>query len=81
VYTRRFTQLFTVPVAGGEPTKLPIPNAAKATYSADGKKIVYHRWPTPLLGDNERGEVWVANADGSAAVQLTPGDAHACNNT
>jgi len=39
--------------------------------SDDGKKIVYHRWPTPLLGDNERGEVWVANADGSAAVQLT----------
>src|SRR5262245_6981452 len=41
VYTRRFTQLFTVPVAGGAVTKLPIPNAAKATYSPDGKKIVY----------------------------------------
>ena len=39
--------------------------------SEDGRKIVYHRWPTPLLGDNERGEVWVANADGGAAVQLT----------
>ena len=39
--------------------------------SDDGKKIVYHRWPTPLLGDNERGEVWVMNADGSGAVQLT----------
>src|SRR3989442_8403554 len=41
VYTRRFTQLFTVPVNGGMVTKLPIPNAAKATYSPDGKKIVY----------------------------------------
>src|SRR5438309_408322 len=41
VYTRRFVQLFTVPVNGGLATKLPIPNAAKATYSADGKKIVY----------------------------------------
>ncbi|HEY6842857.1 MAG TPA: PDZ domain-containing protein, partial [Thermoanaerobaculia bacterium] len=41
VYTRRFTQLFTVPVSGGEPAKLPIPNAAKATYSADGKYVVY----------------------------------------
>jgi tricorn protease len=41
VYTRRFTQLFTVPVTGGMPTKLPIPNAAKATYSPDGSKIVY----------------------------------------
>src|SRR5216683_1813580 len=41
VYTRRFLQLFTVPVAGGSVTKLPIPNATKATYSPDGKKIVY----------------------------------------
>ncbi|HEX9407714.1 MAG TPA: PDZ domain-containing protein, partial [Thermoanaerobaculia bacterium] len=41
VYTRRFTQLFTVPVAGGAVTKLLIPNASKATYSPDGKKIVY----------------------------------------
>ncbi|HEX9501920.1 MAG TPA: peptidase S41, partial [Thermoanaerobaculia bacterium] len=41
VYTRRYTQLFTVPVTGGLATKLPIPNAAKATYSPDGKKIVY----------------------------------------
>ena len=41
VYTRRFTQLFTVPVTGGMVTRLPIPNAAKATYSPDGTKIVY----------------------------------------
>jgi tricorn protease len=41
VHTRRYTQLFTVPVTGGAVTKLPIPNAAKATYSADGKRIVY----------------------------------------
>src|SRR5712691_4605254 len=41
VYTRRFTQLFTVPVGGGAVTKLPIPNATKATYSPDGRKIVY----------------------------------------
>ena len=41
VYTRRFVQLFTVPVTGGSVTKLPIPNAFKATYSPDGRKIVY----------------------------------------
>jgi tricorn protease len=41
VYTNRYVQLFTVPVTGGEATKLPIPHAAKAVYSADGKKIVY----------------------------------------
>jgi tricorn protease len=41
VYTSRYLQLFTVPVTGGAVTKLPIPHAAKAAYSADGKKIVY----------------------------------------
>ncbi len=42
VHTTRFTQLFTVPLAGGMPTKLPIPNAARATYSPDGSHIVYN---------------------------------------
>lgn len=42
VHTPRFTQLFTVPLGGGMPTKLPIPNAARATYSPDGSHIVYN---------------------------------------
>jgi tricorn protease len=42
VHTTRFTQLFTVPLAGGMPTQLPIPNAARATYSPDGSHIVYN---------------------------------------
>jgi tricorn protease len=41
-YTTRYTQLFTVPVAGGMETQLPIPNAAQARYSPDGKFIVYN---------------------------------------
>jgi tricorn protease len=41
VYTGRYLQLYTVPVTGGMTTKLPIPHAAKAVYSGDGKKIVY----------------------------------------
>jgi tricorn protease len=41
VYTMRYRQLFTVPVGGGAVTKLPIPNAAEATYSPDGAHIVY----------------------------------------
>ena len=41
VYTTRYLQLFTVPVGGGMATKLPIPHAAKAVFSSDGKKIVY----------------------------------------
>ena len=41
VYTGRFTQLFTVPVTGGYPTKLPIPNASKAAIAPDGRTIAY----------------------------------------
>jgi dipeptidyl aminopeptidase/acylaminoacyl peptidase len=41
------------------------------TLSDDGRKIAHHRAPTPLFGSNGDGEVWVMNADGSAAVQLT----------
>jgi tricorn protease len=41
VHTNRYTQLFTVPVEGGEPTKLPIPNASKAEIAPDGATIAY----------------------------------------
>lgn len=41
VYTNRYLQLYTVPVEGGIPTKLPIPFAAKAAISPDGKTIAY----------------------------------------
>ncbi len=41
VFTNRYTQLFTVPVAGGVETPLPIPNAARATYAPDGQHIAY----------------------------------------
>jgi dipeptidyl aminopeptidase/acylaminoacyl peptidase len=39
--------------------------------SEDGRRIVYERAPTPLLADSDQSEVWVANVDGSAAMQLT----------
>ena len=39
--------------------------------SADGKRIVMHRTPGPLLGFNERGDVWVMDAAGANAKQLT----------
>ena len=40
-HTRRHQQLFTVPVGGGTATRLPIPSAVKASFSADGKRIAY----------------------------------------
>jgi tricorn protease len=51
VYTRRYQQLFTVPIDGGFPTRLPLPNASKAALSPDGQTIAYlpyreefHQW-------------------------------------
>src|SRR5512143_3682661 len=41
-FNNRHTQLFTVPVAGGVPEKLPVPNAARASFSPDGKRIAYN---------------------------------------
>ncbi len=41
------------------------------TPSEDGKRIAFHRGPTPLLGDDMLSEVWVMDADGSNARQIT----------
>ncbi len=40
-FTNRYYQLFTVPVTGGMPVQLEIPNAYYATYSPDGKQMAY----------------------------------------
>ena len=49
VYTTRYAQLFTVPRAGGFPTKLPIPNASKASISPDGQRTAYVPLGEPFL--------------------------------
>jgi tricorn protease len=41
VYTTRYTQLFTVPVGGGFPSKLRVPNASTAAISPDGRTTAY----------------------------------------
>ncbi len=42
VFTGRYTQLFTVPVKGGFPTQIELPNAFRGTFSPDGKRIAYN---------------------------------------
>jgi len=59
-FTNRYQQLYTIPVTGGAVTKLPIPNASKASYSPDGKTIAY----VPL---NEPTKQWKHYRGGSAA--------------
>jgi dipeptidyl aminopeptidase/acylaminoacyl peptidase len=39
--------------------------------SADGKRVAMHRSPSPLLEFLDRGEVWVMDASGANAKQLT----------
>jgi tricorn protease len=51
VFTRRYTQLFTVPLSGGMPTQLAIPNSVQGSFSPDGQRIAY----TPL---GDRSEQW-----------------------
>jgi tricorn protease len=37
----RFTRLYTVPVEGGLPTELPLPQGEEGSFSPDGKRIAY----------------------------------------
>ena len=65
--------LWTVSVADGKERQITSGDFSVLGYSLsrDGKKMAYQRAPDPLLGDAAQSEVWVANADGSGAVQLT----------
>ena len=46
-------------------------SAGSYELSSDGTRIAMHRTPGPLLGFNERGEVWAMDASGANAKQLT----------
>ncbi len=59
-FTDRYTQLFTVTIADGIETKLPIPNAARGSWSPDGKHIAYN----PIAG---RFQQWKHYRGGTAS--------------
>jgi dipeptidyl aminopeptidase/acylaminoacyl peptidase len=67
------THIWKVTIATKEESRITSGDYSVTSYalSDDGKKIAYHRAPTPLLGSSADGEVWIANADGSGAVPLT----------
>jgi len=62
-FTNRYTQLFTVPLAGGVPHQLPVPYGVKASYSPDGTRLAY----TPL---QERFRVWKNYRGGTVTTIL-----------
>lgn len=85
LYTRRYTQLFTVSVNGGYPVQLEIPNAWKASYSPDGKYMAY----TPIPGrfaqwKNYRGgtvaNIWVFSFEDHSVVKISQPE-NSCNDT
>jgi tricorn protease len=64
MHTRRYMQLFTAPLDGTFPTKLPIPHASKASISPDGRTVAY----VPL---NEQFRQWKNYRGGTTAtIQL-----------
>jgi len=85
VHTRRHTQLFTVPLTGGFPTPIPIPNAAKATYSPKGDHIaylplgeVYWEWKNYRGGTASR--IWLYDTSSSEVEQISQPEGR-CNDT
>ena len=65
--------LWRISVADGKEEKITDGDFSVLRYrlSPDGSMIAFHRAPTPLYDDSDEGEVWVMNADGTGARQLT----------
>ena len=83
VFTRRYQQLFTVPVGGGFPAQLEIPNAYHACYSPDGKQMVYSPVPDVFRQwKNYRGgtisRLWLFSFEDHSIVEI-PKPEGGCN--
>jgi tricorn protease len=74
-YVHQVVQLFTVPVTGGLPERLPFPTAFGGSYSADGTQIAYDPAPFPwgtwkYYRGGTRPMVWIANLADSSVTKL-----------
>lgn len=76
MFTNRHFQLFTVPLTGGLPAKLPIPHGLRASYSPDGSRIAYiptperfQQWKNYRGGTTSR--IWIYDT-GDHSVQTIP---------
>lgn len=65
--------LWSVKVDSGSTTKITQGDYSVGSYalSDDGRKLVLHRATSPVLEHGRTSEVWLMNADGSGALQLT----------
>ena len=74
-FNNRHDQLYTVPVEGGVVTKLPVPHAARAVYSPDGRTIAYTpNRPNHLQWKRYRGgtvsRIWLYDVATHAVVKV-----------
>lgn len=85
VFTNRYSQFFTVPIEGGYPVKVEIPNAYYGSYSPDGSSMAY----TPLAPahaqwKNYRGgrisNIWIFSFNDHSVTRL-PQPEGGCNDT
>lgn len=84
-FTRRLSYLYTVPVSGGVPKRLPVPSGFKAALSPDGKTLAYTpnheafgQWKNYRGGTQSR--IWLMNV-ADYAVQEVAKPAGGSNDT
>ena len=84
-FTGRYSQLYTAPIGGGMEEQLPIPNAARATYSPDGRRIAYNpiaarnlQWKSYRGGTVQH--LWLYDTKGHA-IEKVPQPAERSNDT
>lgn len=77
------TPLFTVPAAGGFPSRLPVPHGRGASYSPDGSRLAYMpqfdattQWKNYRGGGHSR--IWIQSLK-DLAVEQIPQPAGRCN--
>lgn len=80
----RFARFFTVPLAGGFETELPLPMGFDAAYSPDGAKLVYTPIAPPFAQwKNYRGgqlnKIWIATLADSTVVEIPRANANDYN--